>query len=181
MDGSARPPWRTSASPEGHVEPSGKVGSHGGPYHGTPSHWWDGHDHAQQTRVWEPRSNLTWPRSFHHDDIHTPTTTGVMTTVFPNSLSTQIQAHAPPILDGTKAHESKRGHSASHQCTERLEARWPLHYRINCTRRIRRKMVVPEATFFAFLFHLFSISPFYHECNPIPPLGNYKTGGRSHI
>jgi hypothetical protein len=38
-----------------------------------------------------------------------------------------------------------------------------------------------EATFFVFLFHLFSISPFYHKCNPSPPLRNYKRGGRGHI
>jgi hypothetical protein len=35
---SARAPWHTSAWLEGHVVPSGKIGSHGGPHHGTHSH-----------------------------------------------------------------------------------------------------------------------------------------------
>jgi hypothetical protein len=33
---------------------------------------------------------------------------------------------------------------------------------------------------FVFLFRLFPILPFYHKCNPSPPLGNYKRGGRGH-
>jgi hypothetical protein len=49
-----------------------------------------------------------------------------------------------------------------------------LHYRGNCSHRIRRKMAAPEATFFVFLFYLFPISSFYHECNPSPPLGTIK-------
>jgi hypothetical protein len=36
---------------------------------------------------------------------------GVTTTVLPNSLSKQIRAHVPPILDGTKAHRTKHGRS----------------------------------------------------------------------
>jgi hypothetical protein len=42
----ARPLWCISTSSEGHVEPSGKAGSHEGPHHGTHSHWWDGRNHA---------------------------------------------------------------------------------------------------------------------------------------
>jgi hypothetical protein len=34
---------------------------------------------------------------------------------------------------------------------------------------------------FVFLFRLFPISPFYHKCNPSPPLMNYKRGDRGHI
>jgi hypothetical protein len=42
-------------------------------------------------------------------------------------------------------------------------------------------MTIPKATFFVFHFRLFSILPFYHKCNPSPPLGNYKRGGIGHI
>jgi hypothetical protein len=55
-----------------------------------------------------------------------------------------------------------------------------LRYRGNYSHRIRRKTAAPDATFFIFLFHLFPISPFYHKCNPSPPLENYKRGGRGH-
>jgi hypothetical protein len=50
----------------------------------------------------------------------------------------------------------------------------------NCSHRIRRKTAAPETTFFVFLFHLFPILSFFHECNPSPLLGNYKRGGRGH-
>jgi hypothetical protein len=56
---SARPPWHTSVSPEGHVRPSGEAGSHVGPHRGTHSQWWDEHDYAQWTGAWEPRYDLT--------------------------------------------------------------------------------------------------------------------------
>jgi hypothetical protein len=36
--GSVRPPWHTFASPERHVGPSGKAGSHVGPHHDARSH-----------------------------------------------------------------------------------------------------------------------------------------------
>jgi hypothetical protein len=42
-------------------------------------------------------------------------------------------------------------------------------------------MATPEVIFFVFLFRLFLTLPFYHKCNPSPPLENYKKGGRGHI
>jgi hypothetical protein len=40
------PPRRVLASPEGHAEPLGKTGSHGGPNYGTRSRLWDARDRA---------------------------------------------------------------------------------------------------------------------------------------
>jgi hypothetical protein len=42
-------------------------------------------------------------------------------------LSMQIRAHELPILDGTKAHRSKYGHSTLHQQMERPKDQLPLH------------------------------------------------------
>jgi hypothetical protein len=41
-----------------------------------------------------------------------------MAIILPNSLSTQIRAHAPPIVDNIEAHRTKRGHNALHQQME---------------------------------------------------------------
>jgi hypothetical protein len=92
---------------------SGKTGSHEASNRGTrgSSRRWDGHDHAQSIAAREPRPDPTWPRSFHHHDIHTSTTTRVTTTIPPNSLSTQIWAPVPPVLDGIEAHRTKHSHS----------------------------------------------------------------------
>jgi hypothetical protein len=56
---SVHTPQHASASPEGHVEPSGKTGSHGGPqpWHLLPP--MDRHDRAQSTGAREPRPDLT--------------------------------------------------------------------------------------------------------------------------
>jgi hypothetical protein len=47
----------------------------------------------------------------------------------------------------------------------------------NYSHWIRRKMAMPEATFFIF----FSFSSLYHECNLSPLLRSYKRGGRGHF
>jgi hypothetical protein len=45
--------------------------------------------------------------------------TGVMTTIPPNPLSTQIQAPISPILNYTEAHRTRHDHNTQHQQTER--------------------------------------------------------------
>jgi hypothetical protein len=53
---------------------------------------------------------------------------------------------------------------------------------VHCTRGWRGQKFnthnISEATFLVFLFHLFPVLPFYHDCNPSPPHGNYKRGGK---
>jgi hypothetical protein len=151
------PPQRPSASPEGHAEPSGKTGSHGGSNHGTHSRRWDGHDRAG---AWEPRSNLTWPRSFHHHDVHISTTMGVTATMAPNLLSTQIWVHAPPILNGTKAHRSKHGYDTLHQRMERPKDQRPV--RVHATGELLPPDKEEDSHARGHLF-CFSLSSFPHS------------------
>jgi hypothetical protein len=108
------------------------------------------------------------------------TTTGVTVTVPPNLLTTKIRVHAPPIL-------MTQGRIGQTMATARRTSGWrgqkinTLHVSTlqgNYSHRIKRRKATPEATFFVFLFYSLCFHPFYHECNPSPPLGSYKRGVR---
>jgi hypothetical protein len=101
---------------------------------------------------------------------------GVTTTIPPTPLSTQIQVpyrlssmaqkHIEQSMATTRCTSGWRGQKINACCIAALQD--------NCSHRIRRKTATPKATFCLSL----SFSPFYRKCNPSPPLGNYKSGGR---
>jgi hypothetical protein len=119
----------------------------------------------------------TWSRLFHHDGVHASTTMGVTTTVLPNPLSTQIQAHAP--RPSSTVQECTGQSVAITRCTsgrrgQKLDAP-----------KLQGKLLTPDKEedgfarghLFVFLFHFFQ-SPFYRKYNLSPPLGNYKRRDR---
>jgi hypothetical protein len=101
---------------------------------------------------------------------------GVIITIPPNPLSTQIRTSMSPVLNGTEAHGTRHGHSTQHQQmrAQKINAQYVSTLQENCSHRIRRKTVTPEATFFVFLFHSSCFYPFTTNVTRALPLEAIK-------
>jgi hypothetical protein len=87
---------------------------------------------------------------------------GVTTTVLPNPLSTQIWAHAPPILDGTKPHRSNVATTrwTSGRRSQKLDAHCILALQGKLLTSDKEEDSHAQGHLFVFLFHLFSFHLF---------------------
>jgi hypothetical protein len=123
------------------------------------SAWVTGHDPGHSTTIGD----------------HAATVVGILGIVLPNLFSTQIQAQAPPVLDGTIL--QGQACLASGWSGVDLTVVMP-------TPPLGRRLMMDEDgdegsrdPSFGFLFLLFLII----TCNPSPPLRCYKRGGRDPI